>query len=82
MLEILGYIGAVCLAFSPIPQAYLCWHQGHAKGISSLMLWTWLTGEISMLIYTAPLCDIPLTSIYAMNTILVIITLRYKYFPR
>lgn len=83
MIDIFGWVGAVLLAGCGIPQAILCWKQGHAKGIDSIFLWMWFIGEILTFSYIiASSGGWPLILNYTANTFMVLLILRYKYFPR
>lgn len=80
--ELVGWVGAILLAGCGVPQALLCFKQGHSRGISSMFLWMWFLGEIftfSYIIYSKG--GWPLIVNYTANTIMVLLILRYKYFP-
>lgn len=84
MLNLIGWIGAICLAVSGIPQAYLSWKQGHSKGISSGLLWLWMIGITFTLVYV--LFNLGFVAVlvlnYTLNIIFVGIIIKYKYWPR
>jgi uncharacterized protein with PQ loop repeat len=48
-MNAIGYVGAVLLALSAIPQVVTTVRQGHARGLSWGLLALWLAGEASML---------------------------------
>jgi len=83
MIEVIGYIGAICFALCAIPQAYMCYKDKHAHGLSmmSLMLWFW--GEVFMILYTAVTIGYlnPLMLNYASSVLFLLIIIRYKLWP-
>jgi uncharacterized protein with PQ loop repeat len=81
-MEMIGWIGAICFAVCAAPQAWLCYQQGHADGLSKLLLGLWVTGEACSFIYVLPLGKLPLLFNYAANLALLMVILRYKIFPR
>lgn len=87
MLDIIGWIGGICFAACAIPQAYKCWKQKHAHGISYLMLTLWTIGEVLTLAYVL-LSDsfgfresLPLILNYGANLLGLVIIIRYRVFP-
>jgi uncharacterized protein with PQ loop repeat len=81
-LELVGWIGTICLAICGLPQLFKSVREGHSEGISHAFLWLWFWGEISYIIYvlfkdfdTIQLCN------YALNIIVVIVLIYFKYFP-
>lgn len=52
MITTIGWIGSLCLAFSGAPQAYKCYCQGHARGLSIFTLSLWFTGEVCYVVAT------------------------------
>lgn len=82
MLEVIGWIGAVCFAVCAAPQAWLSYKQGHAKGLSWATLILWLVGEICALVYTLPTGLAPLIFNYAGNLLLLAVIIRYRAWPR
>jgi len=81
-MDILGYIGSICLAICAVPQAYLSLKQGHSNGISLGFLFLWTIGEIFTLLYILPKADVPLLINYLSNLIFLSIIWKYKFFPR
>jgi uncharacterized protein with PQ loop repeat len=81
-MELVGWFGAICFAICAAPQAWLCYRQGHAMGLSHLLLGLWVTGEACSFIYVLPLGKLPLLFNYAANLALLMVILRYKWFPR
>lgn len=84
MINTIGYIGSMLLAFCALPQAISSAVSGHSLGISGLFLWTWFLGEVCLIVYTAAVMGMhnPLFLNYMVNTVLVGIILKYKYYPR
>ena len=79
-MEIIGWLGGILFAICAIPQAYACWKQKHAEGLSWLFLLTWTWGEIFTLIYV--LCrddtSYPLIFNYTFNLIALGVIIYYK----
>ena len=84
MIEILGWIGSLFFALCGIPQARLCYQQGHAKGIDPLFIWFWVAGEVSYMIYIPLAIGLswPLITNLIFNFVCCVIILRYIYVPR
>jgi len=82
MLEAFGWIGGFLLATCGVPMAVQTHIQGHSEGISSWFLWMWFFGEVFVLIYVFPQMLYPLIANYGLNIILVLIVIKYKYYPR
>ena len=84
MISLIGWIGAVCFAVSPAPQAYKCYKQGHSHGFSHAMLWLWLVGEVCTIVYVGfTIGFVPVLQLnYAVNLVCLGFIMRYRYFPR
>lgn len=84
MIEVLGWVAGLLFAFCGLPQAIKCYKDGHAEGISHLMIWMWCVGEVLMQLYVILQhgWDLPLLVNYWINTFFVIIIIKYKYKPR
>jgi len=84
MVEVIGYVGGFLFAFCGLPQAYLCYKDGHAKGVSSGLLWMWLSGEVLVQAYVILKhgFDMPLLINYWVNTVFVSVIIKYKYWER
>lgn len=80
-MEIIGYIGSLCLAICGFPQCLLSIKQGHSEGISLNFLILWSLGEVFTLIYIIPKMDIPLILNYSLNLVFLAIIWKYKIFP-
>lgn len=81
-MDIFGYIGSICLALCAIPQAWLCYKQGHSEGISIYFLLLWTFGEIFTLVYVIYNIDIPLILNYVANLLFLSVIWKYRFYPR
>jgi hypothetical protein len=77
-----GSAGSCLLATCAIPQAFLVFRQGHANGVSSLLLLLWGGGELLTLAYVLPKLDWPLIMNYTVNLFSIAVIVRYKAWPR
>lgn len=82
-MQVVGWIGAILLAYCALPQAVASYRQGHSKGLDPYFLWTWFLGESFMLTHIIQTVGPggPLFWNYFVNTILVGIILLFKYSP-
>ena len=82
-IEYLGIFATIILIISGIPQVIKCYLDGHADGISAGMLWLWFWGMFFMGIYVSLTRggDWVLFTNYGLNICMIIIILKYKYFP-
>lgn len=80
-MDIIGWFGAILLAFCAIPQAIQSWHDKHSNGLNWIFIASWFIGEICTLIYVLPKADFPLIFNYAMNIILLGVIIYYKIWP-
>jgi uncharacterized protein with PQ loop repeat len=80
---IVGWIGSLCLAFSGMPQAFQCWRQGHARGLSIITLCLWLVGEVCYIVATIGTFGMVawLLTNYILNLICVSVMIRYWIWP-
>lgn len=77
-MEVVGWIGAICLALCGIPLARKTIVDGHADGVDLSFLLLWTVGEILGLIYVLALGSWPLIANYVVNVLACIVILRYK----
>ena len=76
MMEVIGYLGAICFAVCPIFQLIKAFKTKSVDDISYLFLFTWLFGEIFMVIYIvdnnmkAGIWQYPLLLNYAVNLLI------------
>lgn len=84
MIEQIGWLGSLMLGICGLPQAYQCFKQKHAEGVSKGFLLLWLGGEILMQVYVINKhgFDMPLLANYWLNTVLCVIIAKYMFFPR
>ena len=78
MIELIGWIGSICLALCGLPQAILSIKTKSSKGISLGMLILWQLGECTTLIYIIAHRNYPLLLNYIFNIIIVSIIFYYK----
>ena len=81
MLDLLGWLGGLMLAFSAVPQALESYRCKNSNGLTWPFLMMWFWGEVFMIVYIVPKGDIILIANYAINLFLVAIILRYKIWP-
>ena len=80
-MEIIGWIGGICLSLCAFPQAIKVHKEKHADGTSHLMLLLWMIGEIFTLIYVLfAKFSLPLILNYSLNIVFVSVIVYYKYF--
>lgn len=83
-IEFIGWLASILFLVCGIPQAILCIRQGHARGMSTIAMWTWFLGEVLMLVYLY-LKDIgtaPLYFNYIVNLLSVGLILWFIHFPK
>lgn len=80
-LELIGWIGSVLLAFCALPQAIKTYRDGHAEGLSLSFIAMWFFGEVLTLIYIYPAAQIPLIANYTANILIMLVIIKYKFFP-
>jgi uncharacterized protein with PQ loop repeat len=83
MVELLGWVAGILFAICAVPQAYQSWKDGHSDGVNYVFLYMWLFGEILMQIYVVLKhgMDLPLLVNYWLNTLFILVILKYKHFP-
>jgi len=71
------------LSLCAVPQTWTCLKTGKADGLSSGFLWLWFLGEIFTLAFVTAQAEVawPLVANYSSNIILLLIILKFKYFP-
>ena len=80
MIELLGWSASIIFAVSGLPQAYRCFRQGHARGLSRAMMW--FVGE-GLAISYGHLASLPTPILfnYYVNFFSLCVIMRYRYFP-
>ncbi len=83
-IDLFGIIGTLFLAVGGFPQLVKTIRDGHADGLSKGMLWCWMLGFITLLVYTAKLHpgDWILMTNYGFNMCITLVFLRYKYLAK
>ena len=83
MIDIIGWVGAICFCICAIPQVITCYKQKHARGLDLSFILLWLLGEICMLLYTLVRVENngPLLLNYTVNLLCLLILLKYRVFP-
>jgi len=81
-MESVGWLSSILLGLCGLPMAVEAIYEGTASTVNSLFLWMWFCGEIAGLAYTIYLLNPALILNYAFNSFLIILVIRYKYFPR
>lgn len=81
LLEIIGWIGAMCLAMCGVPQALITLRDKNSEGNSWGMLLLWGFGEILAFFYVMDQLDLALALNYGVNILVVGIMLWYKMMP-
>lgn len=79
MIETIGWIGSLLLAYCALPQVILTIRTKSAKGISWGFLLMWSIGEILTFIYiVSTTMSPPLLINYGLNIIFLVIIIFYK----
>lgn len=83
-MEIFGWLSSLFFCICGIPQAYKCYKEGNAQGLSFTFILTWLLGEIFGLIYISQLRPYPwpLFFNYLISSISTLVILFYYVKPR
>ena len=81
-LELIGWVGATMFAMCAVPQAWMCFKQKHAEGISWMFLMMWFWGEVLSFVYVFPSGKLPLLVNYIFNFLLLLVILYYKKWPK
>lgn len=81
LMEIIGWLGSICLAICGIPQAWQSYKDKHSEGISWSFILLWTFGELFALAYVYDKLDLPLFVNYATNILILSVILYYKIKP-
>jgi len=83
-MEFIGWFSAFFLGICGLPQAWHSYKVGKADDVSLAFLLTWISGEILGTIYVLCFDKIPYPLLvnYLLNTIIIVVVLRYKLWPR
>lgn len=84
MIDVLAQFAQGLFIFATAAQAYKCYKEGHAKGISHLLLWSLMVGYLIMLVYVQMQIggDWILFGGYLGQMLMFGIIGMYKYYPR
>lgn len=80
-LEVVGWVGGILFAGCGVPQAWQCYRQKHADGLSWTFLLMWLVGEVLTTIYVWPTQQWPLLFNYGVNLACLLVILRWRLWP-
>lgn len=81
MMDYIGWIGGILLAFCGLPQAWESYKTKSAAGLTWGFLGLWGIGEIFTIIYIIPKWHWPLIFNYTANIIFISIIVYYKIRP-
>ena len=82
MIENIGWIGSILLAFCGLPQAIESYKTKSSEGLTWGFISMWFIGEIFTIIYVFPKMDLPLLFNYTLNMVFLLVMLYYKIKPR
>lgn len=78
-IELLGYVGSVCLAACAAPEAWKCWRTKEPSGASRGLLVLWSAGELCTFAYVLPKADVPLLLNYGSNIVFLSVVWYYSF---
>lgn len=82
IINIIGVIGALCLAICAAPQAFASYKNKTSNGVDGLFLFLWTLGEILTFFYVLKTnADLILLFNYTFNIICLFVIIRYKVKP-
>ena len=83
-MEVIGWIGNVCLSICGVPQAWQCYKAGNSNGLSVGFILLWATGELLTFSYILSFekTTWPLIVNYMTNILVLMVMIRYKIWPR
>ena len=82
MLENIGWLGSILLAFCGLPQAIESIKTKSSEGLTWGFILMWFLGEICTFIYILPKLDLPLLFNYTANIIFLAIIIYFKLMPK
>ena len=82
MIENIGWIGSILLAFCGLPQAIESYKTKSSEGLTWGFIGMWFIGEIFTIIYILPQMVLPLLFNYTANIIFLSIIIYYKINPK
>jgi uncharacterized protein with PQ loop repeat len=81
LLSLVGWVGAILLAFCGLPQAVHSFRTKSSDGVTWGLISMWGLGEVFTIIYVFPKMDWPLLFNYAANIVFISVILWYKVRP-
>ena len=82
MLENIGWIGSILLAFCGLPQAIESIKTKSSEGLTWGFIGMWFIGEICTFVYILPTLNLPLLFNYTANIIFLAIIIYFKLMPK
>lgn len=84
VIKVLGYVAQALFVSASIAQARKSWTEGHSEGVSHGLIWMLTIGFSLMMTYVVKTIgfDPVLMLGYMGQTLFVLVTAKYKYFPR
>jgi hypothetical protein len=82
LIEAIGWVGSVLLAFCGLPQAIESFRTKSSPGVTWGLLIMWGAGEVLTLAYVFPKMELPLMFNYAANIVFLSVIGYYKVWPR
>ena len=82
MLENIGWIGSILLAFCGLPQAVESIKTKSSEGLTWGFISMWFIGEICTFVYILPTLNLPLLFNYTANIIFLAIIIYFKLMPK
>ncbi len=79
---ICSWLGTLVLVSRGLPQAIKSIRDGNSEGLSPHMLWLWLLGSFLVIPNLLVTYNLALIMVYLANIIVILIMLKYFYFPR
>ena len=79
MIELLGWIGGICLAVCALPQAIKSYRTKSSEGISGTFIALWIAGEIFTIGYILlTTMQWPLLINYSFNILCLLVIIFYR----
>lgn len=78
LLEVVGWIGSLLLAFCGLPQAVQSWRTRSSDGVSWGLIYMWGLGEVMTFAYVLPKMELPLLFNYGANLVFLLVIAYYK----
>ena len=82
LLSVVGWVGALLLAFCGLPQALHSWRAGSSDGVTWGLISMWGLGEVFTIVYVFPRMDWPLLFNYSANIVFISVIMWFKVFPK